>query len=370
MSNGLTIFDQPKLLIPDHAKNFFGEESNIADRQTVPSLSYEGKVWTISVNGERTRLMKRDENGDELPVPVMRAVVLDYNKRRGRTYYAGAYDPGKPGTPLCFSEDGVAPHANAQQPQASKCDGCPMSVKGSKVTEQGKAVAACSQHRLVAVVPANNLQFTPLRMKLAITSDWDKNEENAAQGWFAFANYTDMLRSKGVQHTAALVTKMRFDPSVAFPKVLFSPDRWLTDEELAVVRPVVKGDAAKSLLTGTWSPNGSDGSRMDQAKFLQDDPPKVIAAPKPVAAPAVKQAEDWDDDEIRPPVKPVAKAPPKAQAISIDMDDDEDDTPPPPKKAAKVIPKKVDQPVEPKPAAATKSVPDDLSSLLDGWDVD
>lgn len=368
MSNALSLFDQPKLKVPAHVADFFGEESNIAERQTVPSLSYEGKVWTISVNGEKTRLMKRDENGDELPVPVMRVVVLDYAKRRGRTYYTGAYDPAKPGTPLCSSEDGIAPHASVQQPQAAKCDGCPMSVKGSKITEQGKAIAACSQHRMVVVVPANNLGFTPLRMKLAITSDWDKNEEYAAQGWFAFNNYTDMLRSKGVQHTAALVTKMRFDPAVAYPKVMFSPDRWLEGEEISTIKPVVKSDNTKALLAGSWSPNGVDGSRMDQAKFLSDEAPKVAAvpqlAPKPAPKPAPAPVPAWDDEDDVLPVK----AAPKLAAITIDADDDEDAVPPPPKKVAKVIPKKVDQPVEAKPAAATKSASDDLSSLLDEWE--
>lgn len=366
MSNALALFDQPKLQVPSHVKNFFGEESNIAERQTVPSLSYEGKVWTINVNGEKTRLMKQDENGDEVAVPVMRVVVLDYNKKRGRTYYTGAYDPAKPGTPLCFSEDGVAPHANAAQPQASKCDGCPMSIKGSKITEQGKAIAACSQHRMVVVVPASNPGFTPLRMKLAITSDWDKNEEMAAQGWFAFNNYTDMLRQKGVAHTAALVTKMRFDPAVPYPKVMFSPDRWLNDDELAVIKPVVKGDGVKQLLGGTWSPNGVDGSRMDQAKFLQDDTPKAAPAPKPTPKPVpVAVAEDdWDDEVAPPPVK----AAPKTAPVSIVMDDDEDDAPPPPKKAAKVIPKKVEPAVEATPVAATKSAPGDLAALLDDWD--
>lgn len=367
MSNALTIFDQPKLQVPDHIRNIFGDESNIAERQTVPSLSYEGKVWTINVNGEKTRLMKRDENGDEMPMPVMRVVVLNYNKRRGRTYYAGAYDPAKPGTPLCFSEDGITPHATVQQPQSNKCDGCPMSIKGSKVTEQGKAVTACSQNRMIAVVPATNMQFTPLRMKLAITSDWDKNEENAAQGWFAFQNYIDWLRTRNIPHTARIVTKMRFDPSVAYPKVLFGPDRWLTDEEALTVKPVWNSSSVTNLLGGTWSPNGVDGTRMDQAKFLQDDTPKAAPAPKPVPKPAPAPAAEWDDEDDAPPPPP-KKAAPKLAAVPIDMDDDEDDAPPPPKKVAKVVPKKVEPAVEAKPVAATKSAPDELSALLDDWE--
>jgi hypothetical protein len=368
MSNALTLFDQPKVNVPAHIADMFGGEGNIGERQTVPSLSYEGKVWSLNVNGEKKRLMKTDENGDETPVPVMRVVVLDYAKRRGRTYYEGAYDPQKPGTPLCWSEDGVTPHANVQQPKGAKCETCPMSVKGSKITEQGKAIAACSQHRMIAVVPANNLSFTPLRMKLAITSDWDKNPELISQGWFGFNNLLDELRNKRVPHTAAFVTKMRFDPSVPFPKVIFSPDRWLTDDELAVVAPISKSDAVKNLLGGTFTPNGSDGMRMDQAKWALEEKP---AAPQPPAKPTlsvVSNEDDGDDDgEIVAPPKVVQKAAPKAAPITIDMDDDDGEIAPPPKKVAKVVPKKVEQDVVAPKAKAAPAVSDDVASLLEEW---
>ena len=71
MSNALSLFDSPAFAIPAHLQDL-NDEGNIADRQTTPSLSYEGKVWTISVNGEKTKLMKRDADGDEMPVAVMR----------------------------------------------------------------------------------------------------------------------------------------------------------------------------------------------------------------------------------------------------------------------------------------------------------
>src|SRR6202035_2765241 len=92
------------LAIPAHIASFFGEESNIEDRQTVPSLSYEGKVWTVSANGDKRKLTKVNDDGDEEAIGTMRVVVLDYAKRRGRAFYEGAYDPAKPGKPTCWSE--------------------------------------------------------------------------------------------------------------------------------------------------------------------------------------------------------------------------------------------------------------------------
>jgi len=338
MSNALTLFDMPAVTLPSHVANFFGEESNIENRVTVPSLAYEGKVWTISVNGEKTKLMKRNEEGDEEPLSVMRVVVLDYNKRRGRAYYEGAYDPAKPGTPLCWSDDGVTPDMAVKEPKASKCQDCPMSVKGSKVTEQGKAVTACAQHRMVVVVPANKLDFQPLRMKLAITSDWDKNSpELEQQGWFAFNNYTDMLRSKSVNHTAALVTKMRFDPNVAYPKVIFSPDRWLDENELKSIAPVVRGETVKNLLSGTWTPNGSDGVKIDgdrpDTSLLLDEAPK----PAPKAAP---------------------KAAPKPAPVAHDEDDSG---------VIEVAAKPVEPKKQPEPKKVAAEVPDDVAALLADW---
>lgn len=380
MSNALTIFDSPQLAVPDHLRETFGDEKNIAERTTVPSLSYEGKVWTISANGERTKLMKRDADGDEIPMAVMRVAVLDYAKRRGRAYYEGTYDPGKPGAPLCWSEDGVKPHPSVPEPKCGTCDGCPLAVKGSKVTDSGKAVTACSQHRMVVVAPIGKLDM-PLRMKLAITSDWDKNSpELEKEGWFAFNNYTDFLRTKGINHTATVVTKMRFDPNVAYPKVMFSPDRWLTEAEAATVKPLLKSEQVTSLLAGTYTPAGVDGKRIDEepkqiapkavAKPAPaDDDEEVILPPKKAAKPAPVVEDDDEEEVVVPPKKSAAK-----KAAVVEDDDDEDVVVMPPAK-----PKVSAEPkAEPKKAAAKKAadpepstnVPDEVAALLNEWGED
>lgn len=369
MSNALTMFDANHL--PAHVASFFEEESNIADRVTVPSLGYEGKVWTIALNGDKTKLVKKDADGDEVPVPVMRVVVLDYAKRRGRALYEGAYDPAKPGTPSCWSDDGVTPNASVKEPQHAKCDGCPMAVKGSKVTENGKAVTACSQHRMLAVVPANKLDYPPLRLKLAITSDYDgQSPELEAQGWYAFSNYTDFLRAKGVQHTAALVTKMKFDPNVAYPKVLFSPDKWLDDAALKTIAPVAKSDGVKALLAGTWTPAGVDGVPIKQ---------ELVSAPDDrtgVAAGLVKQAEEARKKTDAAKAAIAAEADAKAKKVAVakkaaeaakkklaPADDDEDAIilpgvdASPREAAAKLV----------TPPPAVNDIPDDVADLLAEW---
>lgn len=266
MSQELTMFD-PKGGTPAHIASFFSsdEGSNILERSTVNSLSPQGKQWTISLNGDKTTLMRKDADGEVVPVSVMKVIVLDYAKRRGRAYYEGAYDPASESAPVCWSEDGVAPPLTVEKRQSDKCETCPMAAKGSKISDNGKAVTACSQHRMLAIIPANKLDFPPLRLKIAITSDFDKQSPDAeAQGWYAYSNYMDFLKSRGVQHTAAIVTKMKFDTNAAYPKIFFAADRWLTSEELTEVTPIAKREDVLELLGGTWTPAGPDGVKADE----------------------------------------------------------------------------------------------------------
>lgn len=295
--NDVALFD-PKANMPAHIANFFGSEggSNIDNRSAVPSLSPEGKMWTISLNGTKTKLEKRNADGDVEPVNIMRVVIVDYAKRRGRAYYEGAYDPANVGSPVCWSDDGIKPDDTVVKKQHPTCEGCPMSIKGSKVSDNGKAITACSQHRMLAVVPAHKLDFEPLRLKIAITSDWDKQSpEMAAQGWHGFQNYTDFLKSRGVQHTAALVTKMKFDPNAAYPKIFFAADRWLEPAEIAQVAPLTKDDAVKQLLGGTFTPAGPDGVRKDATTDSIEQPQtkaQVATAATAVAEVAPQPAAD------------------------------------------------------------------------------
>lgn len=348
-------FDPGKL--PAHLADM-AEDSNIAPKMTVPSLSYEGKTWTVIKDGEKKKLTRKNEDGDVEPITTFQGVILGYAEKRGRAYYEGTYDPNKISTPACWSHDGVMPDDSVSEPVHPKCDGCPMAAKGSRQTDQGKATVACSQHRMLAVVPAAKLDFQPLRMKLAITSDWDK--DGSEPGWYAFQQYLDQFRAKKVPHTAMVVTKFRFDPNVAFPKVLFQPARWLTADELEVVKPIVKSEEVKNLLAGTWSPNGGDGTK---TKGDEDEAPAPKAKsgvpakkpPKQAAPEPEEEAEEDEAEEEAPPPKkaaPAKKAPAKkvpepepeeeAEDDGLDglEDEAEEEEAPPPKPAKKAAAKK------------------------------
>ena len=273
MAGEVTMFQAGK--VPAHIQSFLDEEKNIVDRVTVPTLSIDGKVFTVVLNGEKTPLLAKNEDGDKVPLQVFRGIVLDYNKANGRTFYAQGYDPKKPGKPDCASENGVVPDETIEHPVATRCDKCPNSIKGSKTNDNGQDTTACKQHRMLAVVPAAKPDFTPLRLKLPATSIYDgKDPDHDKDGWYSWSNYLNFLRANGCTHTAAIITKMKFDTTVTWPKLLFAPHDWVEEGVKAIIAPVIKTDEVKGLLLGTWTPTGVDGEKKPE-KLTSEEKAKV-----------------------------------------------------------------------------------------------
>jgi hypothetical protein len=368
MANDIALFQAGQ--VPAHLQNAFGE-TNIVERQTVPSLMVTGKIWAISYEGTKTPLM-RNVDGDLQPVGVLKVVVLDYAKRRGRSYYEGTYDPNATGAPVCWSEDGIEPDPSSPKLQSPKCATCPRAVKGSKVTDNGQQSYECSQHRMLAVMPVVGTKFFPhaLRLKIAITSDFDKQAPDAAaQNWYAWQQYTDTLKANQVGHTAMLVTKMKFDPNAAYPKIFFSPDRWLTEAEIAQVKPFTTDPETLRLLGASWTPAGADGVRADETTVDTPQPatkPQVAtaaataAAPAPTpAAPAPVVDDDEDEGEVvmagldAPAAAPVQEA---AQAAPVEIIPAKPEPAPAAAKAAAAAP------------TASTDIPDDVKALLAEWE--
>ena len=295
--------------IPAHIAAKMAEApTNIEDRISIPSLGTAGKgTWTITLNGETTKLQKRDAEGDLIDLPIFRGVILGYAPRRGRAYYPGAYDKDKPGKPTCWSLDGITRDPRVSEPPTddegtvvTKCAACPWSVKGSKVNELNKAVTACGEHRMVVVVPHNKPDFPALRLKLSITSDFDgKSPELEAEDWFAFSNYTSAMRARGVTNTAFVVTKMRFDPNKEYPKIIFQWGGWADELGEGVQDKLLEranSDEVKNLLNGSWGDEG------EATKAL---PKSDGAATKPKTAPANDDAPD-----AAPKAQPKKRPPP------------------------------------------------------------
>jgi hypothetical protein len=385
-------------VVPDYIVAASAQNANIVLAPRAPMLSYKGKVWTINIDGKETLVTKRDENGEEVPLPIMRVVVLDYAKHRGRAYYAGAYDPQAVRSPDCWSDDGITPSAKIAQPVSPKCEGCPKAAKGSKVTDQNKAVVACSLHRFLAVVPANDLEFPAMRLKIAITSDWDgRNEMEANKGWFGFMNYMKFLNQHNIGHTAMCVTRMKFDPASSFVKVLFAHADWVPQDKLPGLLERAKSEEVQNLLTSPWEVNApAAGAAMPpdeeetelpaQAQPVQGRAAQAQPAPEPdedeetaQAPPTAPEPDEDEDAEVKAlkarkakersdkaAAAQAAQAAAQAAAARKAAPVDDDDNPPPVKSPAK----KSNTAPKGTPAAAPVAAPPAVGVILTDWDDD
>lgn len=248
--------------------------SNLPDRQMVPSLSYEGGKWAVVINGNKEKQEFRNSDGDMEPVTIMKAVILNSNKDRGRAYYPGVYNPQAVAAPKCWSADGVAPDASVREKESPLCQGCPQSIKGSRI-QDSREMVACSQHRMLAIVPAYDIEHEPLRLKIAVTSDYDK--EIVEHGWFAFKQYCDYLKSKAIAHSGLVITKMKFDPNTAYPKILFAMDRPLAPAEVAKAVAAFHDPRTTKLLSETWTAAGTAGTPINDSDIAPDDGTAALA---------------------------------------------------------------------------------------------
>lgn len=117
---------------------------------TFPVLSIKGKVFTLVKDGEKKVLTRPDEP-DEVLQNISLSVIRANTK--SRVFYAKAYTEGESdgAKPSCFSNDGVAPSADASEPQSKKCQICPRAVWGGK--EGGKGTECSTNTRLAVADP-------------------------------------------------------------------------------------------------------------------------------------------------------------------------------------------------------------------------
>lgn len=203
------------------AAAFGAVESNIVVAEKTPQLSIKGKVWKIMMEGNETPLMKKDADGEMVPENVIKVIILNQVVKRSRVYFPDSYTEDSKAQPACWSINGDAPDPTVPTPISDNCGNCEYAIKGSKISDSGEPTTACSTNKRIVVIPANNAEFTPLLLKLPVTSLWEKEESEKAQGWMAFDSYLKFLKANNVQHTGAVITAMKFDAKESYPKVLF-----------------------------------------------------------------------------------------------------------------------------------------------------
>lgn len=409
--------------IPDHLKAAMAAagDGNIKGGASTNTLSFGGKTFKMTINGETKVLQKWDEEaGAMVNTQVIQLVVLDQSDR-GRKFYEKGYDPESPKAPDCWSKDGKRPHENVEAPQCQTCGACPKAIKGSRMVE-GREMVACSGFRFLAVQPVKMVDgkpviahdFPPMRLSLAPTSIWDEqDDESANAGWYGWDNLTKLMRSNGAQWTNASIVRVRF-ANTDYAKIQFARGDYLSAEDFHKTLARAKQQDVIDMLAGyTATARPENGTQASKGKPLPADD-NVSNGPAPTgsdpvfsqsgaAAEAAQKAEAAKvasanaaqaaatkaiyDAEVAVKAKKAADAKAKkiaeAKALLAAAESEAqaetdlatkgvttapadapgafDDTPPPVKNVAAPV-------TEQAPASAPAEVPEALTTILGDWD--
>lgn len=285
-----------------------------------PVMSIRGAKWRIVEGGEEHPIYIP---GSTDLAPSVKVVLLRANAAVSKTFYASAFVEGSDAAPDCYSNDGVRPASDSSKPQCESCAACPQNVWGSKISPSGSKIKACADVRRVAILPADDLAYSPILLRVPAASLGD------------LAAYGKALKQRGIPYSA-VVTKLSFDPEASYPKIMFKFDRVLTADEMTSVagrisEPVV--DDILGLTTQRAAPAPAAPPADDQFGIPADvAPPAAAAAPAPApeAAAQVEQkstrtrkAGGFGGNANAPAASP-APAPAPAQSSGNDMVDDID----------------------------------------------
>jgi len=216
-----------------------------------PTISLKGKVFHIVRGKEKTLVTK--PGGDGEPAGSLEVVVLAAGPKKGyaRTFYAGGFVEGSTDRPDCSALDGETPDADAPDKQSAKCAICPQNAKGSGATAQNPQAKACRSSKLLAVAPAGQLNDP---MLLRVPGD----------SLMPLSEYGDFLAKRGVR-SAAVVTKISFDYSVAHPKLSFKAIGGITPEMAAEVLPMITNPVVRRIIGERAVDDVSEGAPQIEA---------------------------------------------------------------------------------------------------------
>lgn len=305
MSNAVAVVGNKLPAVPDYLKALTATNSNQdvleglnRGMKVPPRLSIEGRVFRAVIDGASTPLVRINADGEEEAVQSLNVVVLRSNKGLYKLFYGTKYNPNAEGeAPKCYSYDGITPSPYASEPQAAGCAGCPQNVWGSATTEQGNKTRACSDNKILAVIPvsalknrasadsvdgqAYSLKVTPS----ALNRNKEDRKEKPANNT-SLTEYIHMLNAYPTPEGSttipvnAVATKLFFETDAQYPLLRFKLARFLTEEEVEYVQSRIDGDDVTAIVT-------------EQGQGPA--PVRLGKAPEPAKLPAPKNDEDDGD---------------------------------------------------------------------------
>jgi hypothetical protein len=301
-SKAISLFDAPVNQLPAHLAGF---TTGIGTDLVLGGIGRN----KLGLKGNRFRLIVNGQEEAVLETNSLSVIIVGAAPGVGRLYYAGDYVEGEKTHPLCYSADGVVPGNDVLNPQSTKCANCPQNVKGSKITRDGAKTKACSYFKRLAVVLTEEQDPQHRIFQLDGKAMTIFGEGEPAQNKFTLNEYGKKLSTRGWD-PAHLVTKLSFDTTSSVPKLYFSPERLLTEDEAPWVQDVCASDEVKLVTTITAITDASDAeTEVPAAETPVEDPTPVQAKPAArTATPAAAQPKP-----VAPKPAPAVAAP-KTQA--------------------------------------------------------
>jgi len=222
----------------------------------------------ISIKGGVFRKMAGGKEIGSIEDRHMNVIFVKMSHFPSRTYYTGAYKEGEKVAPVCWSSDSKVPDPEVKTPQASSCDKCQWSVKGSG---QGGSGAACRLSWRTAVVLPQDPGGDVMQLVLPATSCFGKEEG----GKWPFRPYIQMLANNNIS-AGRVVTKMQFDTKSPVPKLLFSPTAVVPENDVDTIQRQKEGKAAENAVRLT---------------VYQQDEGEEVAAPVVASEPVVRETK-------------------------------------------------------------------------------
>jgi hypothetical protein len=255
---------------------------------TSKRISIEGGVFRMMVGGKEVA-----KNTDR----SMNVAIVSTAPANSRIYYDPAvpYVRGQASAPTCSSTDGIKPNPGTKTPQAATCATCPQNIAGSGNGES----RACRYQRRLAVVLEGDMSGDVYQIILPATSIFGRGQGTQQLPLEAYAR---MLHGN---HTGVdtVITKMEFDTDSSTPKLLFSPVRFLEQNELDIVDRQADTPEAEQAI-GLNAYQTDTATKPAIAAPIPTTTVDTTTAPKPTGfqpvAPAVAEA---DEEVIAEPVK-------------------------------------------------------------------
>lgn len=283
-----------------------------------PVLSIKGKTFAVKRDGSRHIIPNPKD--PESAATAIEVVLIKINKHKSKVFYAKGWKEGDDAKPDCFSNDGTKPDAGVENPQAKSCATCPNNAWGSKISESGTKLKACSDAIRVAVAAPDDLE-DPMLLRIPAAS------------MKALGEFGSVCSRKNVPYNS-VVTRVSFDADASTPKLVFKAVGFLPPEMYKLAKQVGTSDVVESIVNGMGATFADDSeseapTSADQViakasrAAKQDDTVTEEEIDSSISSAMGASAQDDEPEEVDAAPKAKPKAKPKAtkvEEVDIDID--------------------------------------------------